>query len=97
MSKHKRATASSVERLTSGGLSVLMLVVSFYLCHCSLLCFFGFLSYIKCYLSKTKKRNKKTIIILSFLCIMAYVKVLSKENVSCVFSFCDVKNELVVY
>lgn len=60
MSKHKRAAASPVwSGSPRGGLPVPMLVVSFYLCHCSLLCFFGFLSYIKCYLSKTKKRNKK--------------------------------------
>lgn len=95
MLKHKRVVASPVERLTSGAFQAPMLVVSFYLCHCSLICFSDFLVILSAIYQrkeKTRKWKKKS-------CFFALwpMSTFLKEDVLCVFSFCAVKNELVVY
>lgn len=84
MLKHKGAVASSVERLTSGGLSMLMLV-SFYLCHCSLLCYFDFLVFIKCYLSNNKKEKK---IICRFFALWPMSKIFEGKCFVCFLILC---------
>lgn len=75
MLKHKRVAASSVERLTSEAFSAPMLVVSFYLCHCSLLCFSDFLVILSAIYQRKEKTRKPTKKKKLFLCIMAYVNV----------------------
>lgn len=53
--------------------------------------FFGFLSYIKCYLSKKRKGTKKNVVSLHYGLCQRFLK----ENVLCVFSFCAVKMSLL--
>lgn len=95
MLKHKRAVASSVERLTSEAFSVPMLVVSFYLCHCSLLCFSDFLVILSAIYQrkeKDKKTNtKKKVVSLHYGLCRRFLK----DDVLCVFSFCAVKMSLL--
>lgn len=71
-----------------------MLVVIFLSCHCSLLCSPSFLIILSA-IYQTKKSERKKKLNLSFLCIMAYVKVFWGK-MFCVFSFRAVKKELVV-
>lgn len=84
MLKHKRAVASSVERLTSGafGANACCIFLSMSL-FTSL--FFWFLSYIKCYLSNKEKEQKNNNLL--FLCIMAYVNVFWRKLFCAFFSF----------
>lgn len=69
----------------------MLMLVSFYLCHCSLLCFSDFLVILSAIYQRKEKEQKKGVVSLHYGLCQRFLK----ENVLCVFSFCAVKMSLL--